>query len=86
MGELSGGPSKASRLVQGELIAIDQNAVHILTVAGLQSVPPGSVRRVRLVGYGTPAGESVIRLTDSSSACESAVKGLDVRAQGTTVA
>jgi hypothetical protein len=54
--ELSGGPSKASRLVQGELIAIDQNAVHVLTVAGLQSVPRVSVRNVALVGYGTRAG------------------------------
>lgn len=53
--ELSG-PSKASRFVQGELIAIDQSAVHVLTVAGLQSVPRVSVRSVALVAYGTRAG------------------------------
>lgn len=51
----SDGRSQASPPVEGELIAIDQS-IHVLTAAGLQSVPMASVRRVTLVGYGTRAG------------------------------
>jgi len=38
------------------LIAIDQSAIHVLTAAGLQSVPRASVNRLTLVAYGTRAG------------------------------
>jgi hypothetical protein len=50
--------AKSSRrpLAEGELIAIDETAFHVLTTAGLQSVPRASAHRITLVGYGTPAG------------------------------
>jgi len=49
--KLRGGP-----LAEGELIAIDETAFHVLTTAGLQSVPRASVRRITVVGYGNQAG------------------------------
>lgn len=43
-------------LAEGELIAIDETAFHVLTTAGLQSVPRASAHRITLVGYGTAVG------------------------------
>jgi len=42
-------------LIEGELIAIDQSAFHVLTQSGFQSVPRASVRRITLTGYGNRA-------------------------------
>lgn len=39
--------------VTGELIAVDDMTLHVLTASGFQSVPRSSVRESRLVGYGT---------------------------------
>lgn len=39
--------------VTGELIAVDETTLHVLTVAGLEAVPRSTVRTARLVGYGT---------------------------------
>lgn len=52
----SGARSAGRLLVEGELIAIDETAFHVLTTAGLQSVPRTTGHRITLVGYGTPAG------------------------------
>lgn len=43
-------------LAEGELIAIDETAFHVLTTGGLQSVPRASAHRITLVRYGTPGG------------------------------
>jgi hypothetical protein len=42
-------------LTEGELIAVDQTAFHVLTQSGFQSVPRASVRRITLTGYGNKA-------------------------------
>jgi len=52
----SGARSTGRPLAEGELIAIDETAFHVLTTAGLQSVPRASAHRITLVGYGTPVG------------------------------
>jgi hypothetical protein len=52
----SSGAGSTGRPLAGELIAIDENAFHVLTTAGLQSVPRASAHRITLVGYGTPVG------------------------------
>jgi hypothetical protein len=40
---------------EGELIAVDQTAFHVLTRSGFESVPRASVRRITLTGYGNRA-------------------------------
>src|SRR4051812_26589527 len=40
---------------EGELIAVDQTAFHVLTRSGFQSVPRASVKRITLTGYGNRA-------------------------------
>jgi hypothetical protein len=40
---------------EGELIAVDEVRVHVLTRTGLRSLPVGAVRRARLVIYESPA-------------------------------
>ena len=52
----SGARSAGRRFVEGELIAIDETAFHVLTTAGLQAVPRTMEHRITLVGYGTPVG------------------------------
>jgi hypothetical protein len=42
-------------LTEGELIAVDQTAFHVLTQSGFQSVPRAAVRRITLTGYGNRA-------------------------------
>jgi hypothetical protein len=39
--------------VTGELIAVDQTTLHVLTDSGLEAVPRSTVDEVRLVGYGS---------------------------------
>lgn len=50
------GAKSRGPLAEGELIAIDKTAFHVLSTTGLQSVPRASVRRITLVGYGNRAG------------------------------
>ena len=38
--------------VEGELIAVDDDALHVLTAEGLRAVPRAEVRKAKLVGYG----------------------------------
>ena len=52
----SGAKSSGRPLAEGELIAIDETAFHVLTTAGLQSVPRASAHRITVVGYGNRAG------------------------------
>ena len=40
--------------VAGELIAIDDDAIHVLTASGLRSVARSSPHRITVVGHGTP--------------------------------
>jgi hypothetical protein len=40
---------------EGELIAVDQTAFHVLTRSGFQSVPRASVEKITLTGYGNRA-------------------------------
>jgi hypothetical protein len=40
---------------EGELIAVDQTAFHVLTRSGFQSVARASVERITLTGYGNRA-------------------------------
>jgi hypothetical protein len=47
-------------LAHGELIAIDPAAIHVLTAAGLQSIPRAAVRRITVVGYGNRTGTLTI--------------------------
>lgn len=47
---------RTEHLAEGELIAIDQTAFHVLTTEGLRSVPRASIHRFTIVGYGTEAG------------------------------
>lgn len=42
-------------LTEGELIAVDQTAFHVLSRSGFQSVSRASVQRITLVGYGNQA-------------------------------
>lgn len=42
--------------VQGELIAIDAGAVHVLSENGFESVPRASIERLTAVRYSSPAG------------------------------
>jgi hypothetical protein len=51
-----GTKSRRGPLVEGELIAIDQTAFHVLTTAGLRSVPRASARRFTVVGFGNEGG------------------------------
>lgn len=51
-----GARSSDGPIAEGELIAIDETAFHVLSAAGLQSVPRASVRRITIVGYGNRAG------------------------------
>jgi hypothetical protein len=51
----SGAQSPDELLTEGELIAVDQTAFHVLTQSGFQSVPRASVRRITLTGYGNRA-------------------------------
>ena len=53
---VSGATSSGASQVAGELIAIDDGAIHVLTASGLQSVPRSSPHRITVVGYGTPGG------------------------------
>jgi len=46
----------AKRRVEGELIAVDDDALHVLTAEGLRAVPRAEVRKARLVGYGDESG------------------------------
>ena len=52
----SGAKSRGGILAEGELIAIDDTAFHVLTTAGLRSVSLASAHRITLVGYGNRAG------------------------------
>lgn len=52
----SGVRSTGRPLAEGELIAIDEAAFHVLTTAGLQAVPRTIGHRITLVSYGTPGG------------------------------
>ena len=54
--ETSASALAGPRFVQGELIAVDRAAIHVLTVGGLQSVPATSVRHATLVAYETSTG------------------------------
>ena len=45
-----------NRRILGELIAVDDDALHVLTADGLHAVPRAEVRKARLVGYGTEGG------------------------------
>jgi hypothetical protein len=51
-----GAKSSDGPITEGELIAIDETAFHVLSAAGLESVPRASVRRITIVGYGNRAG------------------------------
>jgi hypothetical protein len=42
-------------LTEGELIAVDQTAFHVLSRSGFLSVPRASVRQITLTGYGNRA-------------------------------
>jgi hypothetical protein len=53
---VSGARPTGRAVTEGELIAIDETAFHVLTTAGLQSVPRTMAHRITLVGYGTPVG------------------------------
>ena len=46
--------------VAGELIAIDDDAIHVLTAGGLRSVARSSPHRITVVGYGTPGGSVAV--------------------------
>lgn len=50
----SGAQSSDVSPVAGELIAIDDTAIHVLTASGLRSVARSSPHRITVVGYGTP--------------------------------
>lgn len=50
---VSGVPSTSASSVEGELIAIDDTAYHVLTAGGLRSVPRSSTHRITVVAYGT---------------------------------
>ena len=54
--DASGKKSKGGPLVEGELIAIDETAFHVLSTTGLQSVPRAPGHWITLVGYGNRAG------------------------------
>ena len=43
----------AARCAEGELIAADDDALHVLTAEGLRTVSRAEVRKARLVGYGS---------------------------------
>ena len=47
--------SQDASYVEGELIAVDDDAFHVLTAAGLRSVSRSSPYRITIVGYGTSA-------------------------------
>ena len=51
----SGTQSRDGLLTEGELIAVDQTAFHVLGKSGFQSVPRASVKKITLVGYGNRA-------------------------------
>ena len=57
--DASGKKSTGRPVVEGELIAIDETAFHVLSRTGLQSVPRASGHRITLVGYGNRAGALV---------------------------
>jgi hypothetical protein len=46
----------AKERVEGELIAVDDDALHVLTAEGLRAVPRAEVRKAKLVGYGDESG------------------------------
>ena len=48
-------PPMQSR-VEGELLAIDAGAVHVLSHKGFESVPRSSIERMTAVRYSSPAG------------------------------
>jgi hypothetical protein len=54
--DASGKKSTGGPLVEGELIAIDETAFHVLSTAGLRSVPRTPGHWITLVGYGNRAG------------------------------
>ena len=54
--EASGVRSTGRPLAEGELVAIEETAFHVLTTAGLQSVARASAHRITLVSYGTLGG------------------------------
>jgi hypothetical protein len=58
--EASGAKSRGGPIAEGELIAIDETAFHVLSRAGLQSVPRARAHRITLVGYGNRAGALTI--------------------------
>jgi len=51
-----GATSGDEPVIEGELIAIDETAFHVLSAAGLRSVPRASVRRIAIVGHDNRAG------------------------------
>jgi hypothetical protein len=55
----AGAASKGRPIVQGELIAVDESALHVLTSDGLQSVPRAAAHRITLTAYRAPAGALV---------------------------
>jgi hypothetical protein len=52
---MSGVQPRDGVLTEGELIAVDQTAFHVLSRTGFQSAPRASVRRITLTGYGNRA-------------------------------
>ncbi len=52
----SGVPSDVASPVTGELIAIDDTSIYVLTAGGLRSVARSSPHRLTVVAYSTPGG------------------------------
>jgi hypothetical protein len=57
---VSGVPPTDASPVEGELIAIDEHAYHVLTAGGLRSVSRSSTHRITVVAYGTSQGTFAI--------------------------
>jgi hypothetical protein len=57
---VSGVPPANASPVEGELIAIDETAYHVLTAGGLRSVPRSSTHRITVVAYATSPGAVAI--------------------------
>jgi hypothetical protein len=56
-GAASDAGSAGRPLAEGELIAVDETAFHVLTRAGLRSVPRATGGRMVVVGYGAAVGK-----------------------------
>jgi hypothetical protein len=52
----AGADASGASPVAGELIAIDDDSIHVLTAGGLRSVARSSPHRLTVVGYRTPGG------------------------------